>query len=115
MELKEIGIVVLSHGRTDKLEKSLKSYEQQGLTDMVGDNFIFFNEISSDDINLIGKYDKFEWGGHQQNLGIGWGMVKAIAESNSEFILFLENDFELVANKDNIYKQLSLGILSRVQ
>ena len=110
MELKDIGIVVLSHGRTDMLEKSLKSYEQQGLTDIVGDNFIFFNEISNDDINLIGNYDKFEWGGHQQNLGIGWGIVKAITESNSEYILFLENDFELVSNKENIYKQLCLGL-----
>ena len=45
MELKDIGVVVLSHGRTDKLEKSLKSYEQQGLTDMAGDNFIFFKKF----------------------------------------------------------------------
>ena len=110
MDLKDIGVVVLSHGRTDKLEKSLRSYEENGLTDMVGDNFIFFNEISNDDINLIDGYEKYEWGGHQQNLGIGWGMVKAIAESNSEFILFLENDFELDANKENIYSQLNLGL-----
>ena len=110
MDLKDIGVVVLSHGRTDKLEKSLRSYEENGLADMVGDNFIFFNEISNDDINLISGYEKYEWGGHQQNLGIGWGMVKAITESNSEFILFLENDFELDANKENIYSQLNLGL-----
>ena len=110
MKLNDIGVVVLSHGRIDKLEKSLESYVHQGLIDIIDDNFIFFNEISNDDINLIGNYDRFEWGGHQQNLGIGWGMVKAIAESNAEYILFLENDFELDSNKEDIYKQLQLGL-----
>ena len=53
MKLKDIGVVILSHGRRDKLEKSLKSYEENGLIDMVGDNFIFFNEVANDDISLI--------------------------------------------------------------
>ena len=84
MKLDDIGVVVLSHGRRDKLEKSLKSYEENGLVDMVGDNFIFFNEISSDDISSIeNDYKKFEWGGHSKNLGIGWGMTKAIEDSNA--------------------------------
>lgn len=108
--LKDTGVVVLSHGRNDKLEKSLQSYEKNGLTDMVGDNFIFFNEISNDDINLISGYEKYEWGGHQQNLGIGWGMVKAITESDAKYVLFLENDFELDATQEDIYNQLTLGL-----
>jgi len=111
MKLEDIGVVVLSHGRKDKLEKSLKSHEENGLTDMVGDNFIFFNEISSDDISLIeNDYKKFEWGGHPQNCGIGWGMVKSITECNTKYVLFLENDFELTTNKNDIYKQLELGL-----
>ena len=78
---------------------------------MVGDNFIFFNEISSDDISLIeNDYKKFEWGGHPVNCGIGWGMVKSITECNTKYVLFLENDFELVTNKDDIYRQLELGL-----
>ena len=110
MKLDDIGVVVLSHGRRDKLEKSLKSYEENGLVDMVGDNFIFFNEISSDDISSIeNDYKKFEWGGHPQNLGIGWGMTKAIEDSNTKYVLFLENDFELVSLKEDIYWQLQLG------
>ena len=110
MKLDDIGVVVLSHGRRDKLEKSLKSYEKNGLVDMVGDNFIFFNEISSDDISSIeNDYKKFEWGGHPQNLGIGWGMTKAIEDSNTKYVLFLENDFELVSLKEDIYWQLQLG------
>ena len=111
MKLEDIGVVVLSHGRRDKLEKSLKSYAENGLTDMVGDNFIFFNEVSSDDISLIeNDYKKFEWGGHPVNCGIGWGMVKSITECNSKYVLFLENDFELTSNKNDIYKQLELGL-----
>ena len=96
MKLKDIGVVVLSHGRRDKLEKSLKSYEENGLIDMVGDNFIFFNEVSSDDISLIeNDYKKFEWGGHPVNCGIGWGMIKSITECDAKYVLFLENDFHL--------------------
>ena len=111
MKLDDIGVVVLSHGRLNRLEKSLKSYEKNGLTDMVGDNFIFFNEISSDDISWIeNDYKKFEWGGHPSNCGIGWGMVKSIRECNTKYVLFLENDFELVTNKDDIYRQLELGL-----
>lgn len=111
MKLKDIGVVILSHGRGDKLEKSLKSYEENGLIDMVGDNFIFFNEIANDDINLIEHtYKKFEWGGHPVNCGIGWGMVKAITDCDAKYVLFLENDFELVSNKNDTYRQLELGV-----
>ena len=111
MKLEDIGVVVLSHGRRDKLEKSLKSYEENGLTDIVGDNFIFFNEIANDDISLIeNDFKMFEWGGHPNNLGIGWGMIKAIEDINTDYVLFLENDFELQANKKDIYRQLELGL-----
>ena len=110
-KLNDIGIAVLSHGRRDKLEKSLKSYEENGLTDIVGDNFIFFNEIANDDISLIeNDFKMFEWGGHPNNLGIGWGMIKAIEDINTDYVLFLENDFELQANKKDIYRQLELGL-----
>ena len=110
-KLDDIGIVVLSHGRLDKLEKSLISYKENGLIDMVGDNFIFFNEVSSDDISLIERdFKEFEWGGHPLNLGIGWGMTKAIEDVNAEYVLFLENDFELASAKEDIYKQMELGL-----
>jgi hypothetical protein len=110
MKLEHIGVVVLSHGRRDKLERSLKSYEENGLTEMVGDNFVFFNEIANDDISLIeNDYKKFEWGGHPVNCGIGWGMIKAITECDAKYVLFLENDFELATDKDNIYRQLEMG------
>ena len=110
MKLEDIGVVMLSHGRKDKLEKSLKSYEENGLTDMVGDNFIFFNEVANDDISLIeNDYKKFEWGGHPVNCGIGWGMVKGIEDCSTKYVLFLENDFELAADKSDIYTQLELG------
>jgi len=110
-KLNDIGIAVLSHGRLDKLEKSLRSYVDNGLTDIIGDNFIFFNEIANDDISLIeNDFKMFEWGGHPNNLGIGWGMIKAIEDINTDYVLFLENDFELQADKKDIYKQLELGL-----
>ena len=110
-KLTAIGIAVLSHGRLDKLEKSLRSYVDNGLTDIIGDNFIFFNEIANDDISLIeNDFKMFEWGGHPNNLGIGWGMIKTIEDANTDYVLFLENDFELQANKKDIYKQLELGL-----
>ena len=110
-KLDDIGIVVLSHGRLNKLEKSLISYKENGLLEMVGDNFIFFNEVSSDDISLIERdFKEFEWGGHPLNLGIGWGMTKAIEDVNTEYVLFLENDFELASAKEDIYKQMELGL-----
>ena len=110
-KLNDIGIAVLSHGRLDKLEKSLRSYVDNGLADIIGDNFIFFNEIANDDISLIeNDFKMFEWGGHPNNLGIGWGMIKAIEDINTDYVLFLENDFELQANKKDIYRQLELGL-----
>jgi hypothetical protein len=111
MKLKDIGVAILSRGRRDKLEKSLKSYEECGLTNLVGDNFVFFNEISNDDISLIeNDYKKYEWGGHPVNCGIGWGMTKTIAECDAKYVLFLENDFFLSADKGTIYRELNLGL-----
>ena len=110
MKLDDIGVVVLSHGRKNKLEKSLRSYEENGLTDMVGDNFVFFNSIGPEDVKLIeNDYKKFEYGGHQQNCGIAWGMIKGITECNTKYVLFLENDFELQATAEDIYLQLEMG------
>ena len=109
-KLEDIGVAILSHGRLDKLEKSLHSYIDNGLIEIVGDSFVFFNEISNNDINLIEHdFPMFEWGGHPQNLGIGWGMTKAIEDINTEYVLFLENDFELEPLKGDIYLQLQLG------
>ena len=109
-KLDDIGVAILSHGRLDKLEKSLHSYVDNGLIETVGDSFVFFNEVSNDDINLIEHdFSMFEWGGHPQNLGIGWGMTKAIEDINTEYVLFLENDFELEPLGEDVYLQLEMG------
>ena len=48
--------------------------------------------MSKDDISLAEDYEMV-YCGCEYNLGIGWGMTSAINVVESDYVLFLENDF----------------------
>lgn len=109
MKMNELGVSILSWGRHDKLKTSLESYKNNDLFDLVGDANIFFNEHKPEDEKLAGQYP-LRLDGNNQNVGIGWGMVFSVMLSHAPYVLFLENDFELAATKEETYNQLSLGL-----
>ena len=109
MKLENLAICILSHERHEKIKKTLDSYKESSFLDLVDESFIYFNQMSKDDISLAEDYEMV-YCGCEYNLGIGWGMTSAINVVESDYVLFLENDFILPTSKEETYRQLSMGL-----
>ena len=109
MKLENLAVCILSYERHEKIKKTLDSYKDSGFLDMVDESFIYFNKMSKDDISLAEDYEMV-YCGCEYNLGIGWGMTSAINVAESDYVLFLENDFILPTSKEETYRQLSMGL-----
>ena len=97
-------IAILSMSRLKKLNKSLKSYKENGLLDMADEKIIYFNKITNKDKEIAKKYG-FKVLGDTKNIGIGKALIKLFEASTSKYIIFLENDWELIEDT-NITKNV---------
>jgi len=97
-------IAILSMSRLKKLNKSLKSYKENGLLDMADEKIIYFNKITNKDKEIAKKYG-FKVLGDTKNIGVGKALIKLFEASTSKYIIFLENDWELIEDT-NITKNV---------
>lgn len=109
MEKLPISICILSWNNVKTLENTLKSYKKFGLLEMSEDIVILFQEASDQDQKLAAKYN-LKTILLKENIGIGKA-IKTLAE-NAKFenILFLENDWQLIENKNTTFHQLKTGL-----
>ena len=102
-----VGILAWNSGET--LRNTLSSYEKNGLFNMVNDVTLFFQEVSENDIKIANEYN-LPFIAFDSNIGIGNAFVRLAEVSESENILLLEHDWELIENKETTYKRLKDGI-----
>lgn len=98
-----ISLGILSWGAHKTLVNTLESYAKFGLLDLIIDKYIFFQDISKEDIRIAEKYG-LDWGGASENIGISGGYKELLNSAKEDLFLFLENDWELLRNP---IKQLS--------
>lgn len=104
-----LSIGILSWKGYESLFNSLKSYEKNGLSDFVKEKFICLPEYSEEGIKLAKKF-KYEPILVERNLGI-LGGFKLLAEKMPKGpVLLLENDLELIENRDIVFNQLKRSI-----
>ena len=109
--IQNLGISILSCGEHQRLVKTIESHKNNGLYDIVPDHSIFFNEYYESDVELMKNYPSFKCSGNSINSKIGWCMVMSVLNGgDSEYVLFIENDFELIAARSETYMQLYMGI-----
>ena len=99
----KLSIGILSWGRENILEQTLKSYKKNGLFDLSDDITIFFNEITEKDIKIAKKY-KLNYIGNTKNIGIQKGILELLKKAKNEYFLFLEYDWSLIENQNKTYK-----------
>ena len=109
MNLLPISICILSWNNRISLSNSLKSYKKNGLLDITDDVTILFQQVSKEDVDLANRYG-VKYIGEKNNIGIGKGIIKLLENTKHQHVLFLEQDFELLENKENTYYQLSKGL-----
>ena len=114
MNYLRFSIGILSWKGYDSLLNSLESYKKNGLSDLTDDKFICLPEYTKEGINIAKKFG-YEPILVKENIGILGGFKTLAKKMPKGPLLLLENDLELIENKNTTYKQIknSLEFLSR--
>jgi hypothetical protein len=98
-----IGILAWNSGQV--LVDTLTTYHENGLFDMVNDATILFQEFNEQDYQ-IAKHFGLDFIGLTQNIGIGKAFIKLTENAQSDYVLVLEHDWNLIENRDTTYQIL---------
>tara|TARA_B100001027_G_C16206519_1_gene303080 strand:- start:164 stop:964 length:801 start_codon:yes stop_codon:yes gene_type:complete len=103
------SIGILSWKGYDSLENSLNSYKKNGLSNMTNYKYLCLPEYTEEGIKIAKKYN-YKPILARENLGILGGFKKLAEEMPKGPILLLENDLELIENKNETFLQLQKSI-----
>jgi hypothetical protein len=98
-----IGILAWNSGQV--LVDTLTTYYENGLFDMVNDTTLLFQEFTYDDYQ-IAKHFGLDFIGLNSNIGIGKAFKRLTQNAQSDYVLILEHDWNLIENKETTYNTL---------
>ena len=100
-----ISIGILSWKSGQVLVDTLSTYYHNGLLDMVNDVTILFQEVTPQDIQVASHFN-IDCIGLQKNIGIGKAFKKLTQNAQSEYVLILEHDWNLIEDRETTYNTL---------
>jgi hypothetical protein len=109
MEKLPLSIGILSWNSGQTLVNTLATYYENGLFDIVNDYKILFQEISEQD-KQIADYFSVPYIGLNNNIGIGKAFIQLTEQAQTDNILILEHDWQLIENLETAHSRLSSGI-----
>jgi PHD/YefM family antitoxin component YafN of YafNO toxin-antitoxin module len=109
MQKLPISIGILSWHSGQVLVDTLTTYYENGLFDMVNDVTILFQEVTPQDME-IARHFGLDFIGLQKNIGIGQAFIRLTENAQTDYVLVLEHDWNLIEDKETIYKTLSQSI-----
>jgi hypothetical protein len=98
-----IGILAWNSGQV--LVDTLTTYHNNGLFDIVNDATILFQEFNEQDYE-IAKHFGLDFIGENSNIGIGQAFIKLTENAQSDYVLVLEHDWNLIENKATTFLRL---------
>jgi hypothetical protein len=98
-----IGILAWKSGQV--LVDTLTTYHQNGLFDMVNDTTILFQEFNQQDYE-IAKHFGLDFIGETSNIGIGQAFIRLTENAQSDYVLVLEHDWNLIEDMKTTYNTL---------
>jgi hypothetical protein len=102
-----IGILAWNSGQV--LVDTLTTYYENGLFDMVNDTNILFQEFNEQDYQIT-KHFGLDCIGLTNNIGIGKAFIKLTENAQTDNILVLEHDWNLIENVETTYDRLKSGL-----
>ena len=105
MEKLPISIGILSWHSGQVLVDTLTTYHNNGLFDMVNDVTILFQEVNQQDIQIATHFG-LDFIGLQKNIGIGKAFIKLTENAQSDYVLVLEHDWNLIEDTETTYNTL---------
>ena len=109
MEKLPISIGILSWHSGQVLVDTLTTYHNNGLFDMVNDVTILFQEVTPQDIQIASHFG-IDCIGLQKNIGIGQAFIKLTENAQTDYVLVLEHDWNLIEDKETTYERLQDGV-----
>jgi hypothetical protein len=109
MEKLPISIGILSWHSGQVLVDTLTTYHENGLFDMANDVTILFQEVTEQDIQIATHF-KLDFIGLQNNIGIGKAFLRLTENAQTDNVLVLEHDWNLIENSETTYERLQDGI-----
>jgi hypothetical protein len=104
-----ISIGILSWHSGQVLVDTLTTYYENGLFDIANDVTILFQEFDEQDYQ-IAKHFGLDFIGLTNNVGIGKAFIKLTENAETDNVLILEHDWNLIENKETTYNRLNSGI-----
>ena len=105
MDKLPISIGILSWHSGQVLVDTLTTYHNNGLFDIVNDVTILFQEATMQDVE-IARHFGLDFIALQKNIGIGQGFIRLTENAQSDYVLVLEHDWNLIEDKDTTYNTL---------
>jgi hypothetical protein len=102
-----IGFIAWNSGQV--LVDTLTSCYQNGLFEMVNDVTILFQEVNEQDLTIANHFG-LNFIGLNSNIGIGKAFLKLTKNAETENVLVLEHDWNLIESIDTTYDRLKSGI-----
>ena len=102
-----IGILAWKSGQV--LVDTLTTYHNNGLFDIANDVMILFQEASMQDVE-IARHFGLDFIALQKNIGIGKAFIKLTENAQSDNVLVLEHDWNLIESKEVTYERLESGL-----
>ncbi len=109
MDKLPISIGILSWHSGQVLVDTLTTYHNNGLFDIVNDVTILFQEFNEQDYQ-IAKHFGLDFIGLTQNIGIGQAFIKLTENAQTDNVLVLEHDWNLIEDKETTYERLQSGL-----
>ena len=109
MEKLPISIGILSWHSGQVLVDTLTTYHNNGLFDMVNDVTILFQEVTPQDIQIASHFG-IDCIVLQKNIGIGQAFIKLTENAQTDYVLVLEHDWNLIEDKETTYERLQDGV-----
>lgn len=92
-----ISAGIISWRSAETLDKTLETYKENDLFDLIKDVVILFQNVSSKDKEVARKYG-LPFIGLNDNIGIGKSMLLLAEQAKEKNFIFLEHDWQLVEN-----------------
>ncbi len=109
MDKLPISIGILSWHSGQVLVDTLTTYHNNGLFDIVNDVTILFQEATMQDVE-IARHFGLDFIALQNNIGIGKGFIRLTENAQSDNVMVLEHDWNLIENKQTTYDRLQSGL-----
>jgi hypothetical protein len=104
-----ISVGILSWKSAETLDKTLETYKENDLFDLVKDVVILFQNVSERDKAVAKKYG-LPFIGLNDNIGIGKGMLILAEQAKEKNFIFLEHDWQLVENYNTSKRRLTSAL-----